>query len=226
MIEIRIQCGCGQPYAFDVEPVGGRMPSAVACPVCGADGTVAANAVLAQSAPAQPAAVAAFAGEPTSVGGLPLRVAGLAHSDQPAAVTSPAPARPASRRPTSVPQIDRVQVLHEARAKISWGDPPEEVLKFLRIQGFSKEDASELVQEMFQERAATIRGNGIKKLIIGVVLICVPIASFLSFLSIGFIPIKLFALTVMVGLWGVWMIFKGTFMVLAPKFEPGDVSEQ
>jgi len=45
-------------------------------------------------------------------------------------------------------------------------------------------------------------------------------------MSVGFIPIKLFALTVMVGLWGIYMAFKGTFMVLAPKFEPGDVSEQ
>jgi hypothetical protein len=47
MIPIEIQCGCGQKYAFEVEPVGGRMPSAVACPACGADGTAAANAIIA-----------------------------------------------------------------------------------------------------------------------------------------------------------------------------------
>jgi hypothetical protein len=49
MIPIKIQCGCGQKYAFDVEPVNGRMSSAVACPVCGADGTAAADAVIAQT---------------------------------------------------------------------------------------------------------------------------------------------------------------------------------
>jgi hypothetical protein len=27
MVPIKIQCGCGQKYAFDVEPVGGRMAS-------------------------------------------------------------------------------------------------------------------------------------------------------------------------------------------------------
>jgi len=47
MIPVKIQCGCGQRYAFDIEPVRGRMPSSVICPVCGADGTHAANEVIA-----------------------------------------------------------------------------------------------------------------------------------------------------------------------------------
>jgi hypothetical protein len=48
MIPIKIQCGCGQKYAFDVEPVNGQMPSSVACPVCGTDGTSAANQIISQ----------------------------------------------------------------------------------------------------------------------------------------------------------------------------------
>lgn len=47
MIPVKIQCGCGQRYAFDIEPFCGRMPSSVTCPVCGADGTGAANEVIA-----------------------------------------------------------------------------------------------------------------------------------------------------------------------------------
>ena len=47
--EVRIECGCGQHYAFEVEPVDGRRSAAVQCPVCGADGTSAANEVLAES---------------------------------------------------------------------------------------------------------------------------------------------------------------------------------
>jgi hypothetical protein len=49
MITVKILCGCGQRYAFDVEPVNGQMPSAVTCPTCGADGTAAANDLIAQS---------------------------------------------------------------------------------------------------------------------------------------------------------------------------------
>jgi hypothetical protein len=48
MTEVKVLCGCGQKFKFDVEPVSGRMPFTVNCPVCGIDGTPAANAILAQ----------------------------------------------------------------------------------------------------------------------------------------------------------------------------------
>lgn len=47
MIPIKIHCGCGQRYAFDIEPVCGRMPGKVTCPVCGLDGTRVANEIIA-----------------------------------------------------------------------------------------------------------------------------------------------------------------------------------
>jgi len=46
MIPVKILCGCGQKYSFEVEPIGGRIGYAVACPICGADGTDAANQAL------------------------------------------------------------------------------------------------------------------------------------------------------------------------------------
>jgi len=220
MIPIKIQCGCGQRYAFDVEPVGGRMPAAVACPVCGADGTGAANAVISQSMPPTPIVAV------SAVGGGRLRTAAAAASVHP--VSSGPPARTAVPR-GAVPhagQMDRTQVEHEARAKISWGDAPEEVAKYLMMQGLSRKEASSLVEGMFKERAATIRRNGIKKIVIGIALMCVPVVAFLIFTSIGFIPLKPFAVTLMIGVWGAWMVLKGIFMVLAPKSEPGDVAEQ
>ena len=47
-MEIKITCACGSRFKFDVEPVQGRMPVAVQCPACGADGTANANALIAQ----------------------------------------------------------------------------------------------------------------------------------------------------------------------------------
>jgi len=47
-MEVKVQCPCGTRYAFDVEPVNGRMPGRVNCPGCGADGTDLANEVIRQ----------------------------------------------------------------------------------------------------------------------------------------------------------------------------------
>jgi tetratricopeptide (TPR) repeat protein len=42
-IPVKIFCVCGQKYAFEIEPVNGRMPFAVECPACGQDGSTQAN---------------------------------------------------------------------------------------------------------------------------------------------------------------------------------------
>ena len=55
MIPIKIQCGCGQKYAFEVEPANRGMSCTVHCPACGADGTPAANLAISRhfTAPAK-----------------------------------------------------------------------------------------------------------------------------------------------------------------------------
>ena len=122
--------------------------------------------------------------------------------------------------------MDRAQAEVEARAKISWGDAPVSVISYLRMQGFSQEEAFGLVATMFRERAATIRANGIRKSLLGIGLMCVPVVALVVFLSMGYFPLKLFAVTLMIGTYGAWQLLKGVIMILAPKSEPGDVAEQ
>jgi len=83
MIPVKIQCGCGQKYAFEVEPVNDRMPFPIACPVCNTDGTTAANQVIAQMFTSQPPAPIAAA--PRTFAAPP----------SPGAPPPPAPIRPA-----------------------------------------------------------------------------------------------------------------------------------
>jgi hypothetical protein len=123
-------------------------------------------------------------------------------------------------------QVDRNQAEIEARAKISWGDPPQEVVKYLMIQGFSYEEAAPLVDAMYQERTATIRGTGITRVVVGLGLMAVPIISWFVMSSMPVFSFKLFALPVMAGAWGVWMLIKGIFMIAAPTSESGDVAEK
>lgn len=94
MIPIKILCHCGTKYAFEAEPVNGRLPAPIACPKCGADGTPAANeSIRLQLAAAGAPAVAPEPATPPLVpkppSGVRLRVAG-AH----AAVQEPSAAGP------------------------------------------------------------------------------------------------------------------------------------
>jgi hypothetical protein len=189
------------------------MPAAIACPGCGTDGTDAANNCIAQT-------LVTWAAEVPATGGtIHLR-----------AVQAPAPATAQAGRPgvggARFGQVDRPQAENEARAKISWGDSPEKVVQYLRLQNWTQAEAIALVDELFNERAATIRRNGIAKAGVGVALMCVPVVAFFVFLGMGYFPLKVFAVTVMVGLVGVYMVVKGVIMFLAPRSEGGDVAEQ
>ena len=69
MIPIKINCSCGQRYSFDVDAAASHIPSPVVCPVCGADGTAAANTALSQAlaSPGRPKlSVATRASAPSS----------------------------------------------------------------------------------------------------------------------------------------------------------------
>ena len=122
--------------------------------------------------------------------------------------------------------MDRAQIEQEARAKILWGDAPEDVIKNLVIKGIHPDEAAGIVHAMLKERTAAIRVNGIRKMVIGALLMCVPIGTLIAFLNIGVVSPTIMGLTGVVGLWGGWMAFNGIFMLLAPKSEAGDVGEQ
>lgn len=126
---------------------------------------------------------------------------------------------------TDINERRRNQALIDARARIHWGDPPEEGIKILMGQGVPYPEAAALVGEMVQERLTTLRSIGIRKTVMGAGLIAVPIVAWFGFVAAGVIPIKIFALTVMAGAWGLWMFLRGLFMLLSPKTESGDVAD-
>src|SRR5437899_2183452 len=114
MLEIKVQCDCGQRYKFDVQPVNGRMPFVVHCPVCGQEGTEKANQILGQLAPPPVAPVPMAA--PIRVATVPLarpaipsapalRVSGLPAgvSSPPAAIAPAVAASALSTIPTPAP---------------------------------------------------------------------------------------------------------------------------
>lgn len=204
MVSVKIECGCGQRYVFDVEPVNGRMASRVACPVCGADGTAAANSVIAAklSPPvAPPAGPSRAAAEPVSA-------------------SVPAGVRVNAR---VLGLVDREAAASEARAKISWGDSREEVIRFLMLQGYAGEEAAELVRGFFRERLVALRVKGVRKIVLGLALMCVPVIAWFAHLAL--ISLKLMGAAIGAGLWGAWLVLNGVILVAAPRMESGDVAE-
>ena len=123
--------------------------------------------------------------------------------------------------------IDRNQVECEARAKTYWGDPREDVLKYLMMQGISAAEATEMAAAMFAERAQIVRGCGLKKIFIGIPLLLLPVASWVFFVAVlRFIPVKIWAFTLVAGVYGLYCLLKGLLMFFSPGSEPGDVSEK
>jgi len=226
MTSIKIECGCGQRYAFDVEPVDSRMPYTVACPICGADGTGAANEVIAQTAQ-QMAIAASPGGRPRIVAPQFQAAATAVRIAAPAVQVAAAPAAPRTTHTRTVllpGQTDPGQVAHEARAKIFWGDPPQEVLKFLMINNVPRVEAMEIIRELTHERTVQMRKNGLIKIFSGILMVCVPVGGWFG--DVAMISIKLFAFMIMLDLWGAYRFVKGMLMVVAPKMQQGDVSEQ
>jgi hypothetical protein len=115
---------------------------------------------------------------------------------------------------------DRARVEVEARARIAWGDEPETVIKFMMMQGVSVREASSFVHEAFRLRVTAIRADGVKKLILGSVLLCVPVVPCLACAALGFLPLELFVLPAVAALCGIWISIRGLFMVLTPRAEP------
>ncbi|HEY4415694.1 MAG TPA: hypothetical protein VGO57_08385 [Verrucomicrobiae bacterium] len=189
------------------------MPYPITCPTCSTDGTESANEIIARHSSETP---------PAPESPAPLRIA---HHAPVADAPLPASSRGVIRD-IRLGLVDREQAKHEARCKVMWGDTPEAVINYLMVQGFTHPEASELVQELFTERRAEVRSNGIRKIAIGSGMISVPIAAFIFFLSIKFMPIKIMGAAIAVGLWGIWLLLNGIIMVVAPKMESGDVADQ
>jgi hypothetical protein len=102
-MEIKIECACGQPFEFAVEPVNGRMPCEVKCPACGADATVRANVLISEQLPQKPAVT------PQPAPSLAMRINRTFTPPAPAPVAAVAPARaaPLPARTASKPSAPR-----------------------------------------------------------------------------------------------------------------------
>ena len=112
-----------------------------------------------------------------------------------------------------------------ARARIIWGDSPEEAIEHLRTQGATAEEAKEAVESVGDERSQIIRQSARKKIVQGILLISVPFIAGAVFLFIRVVPMKLFGLCIVAGLIGVWKLIRGILGTVRPDMIHGDLSD-
>ena len=80
-----------------------------------------------------------------------------------------------------MPDAKKIESLcWEARAKISWGDPPGEVAAWLKIEGMEPRRIEEIIQACVKERADDIRKRGIADVAIGMGLLLAGALLFLA----------------------------------------------
>lgn len=120
----------------------------------------------------------------------------------------------------------REKLIREAKAKIVQGESMEQVAAFLKVKGFNPADAMELAYEFYKERVSIVRSNGVKKMIVGIVLMSVPFIAYFIFKSIGRIYIRRSIFAYIVGITGAYMFVSGIIMVGAPKSEKGTVVKE
>lgn len=108
-MEIKIHCDCGQKIKFDAEPVNGRMPWEVTCPVCGASGTAKANHVIAQLSQSSPLApigsVSSAPPAPAPIRIVPQIISTPAQVPAPAPVPIPVPIPMPASQPAAPPRL-------------------------------------------------------------------------------------------------------------------------
>ncbi|HSY20167.1 MAG TPA: hypothetical protein VK815_17615 [Candidatus Acidoferrales bacterium] len=107
-MEIKLECACGQPFEFDVEPVDGVMPCEIKCPACQADATGLANDYIAGMLALQPVSppVPPAAPEPPPAP-FGLRINRPHAAPAPAPVAAAAPSRMAAVSAPAAPKRDK-----------------------------------------------------------------------------------------------------------------------
>lgn len=118
----------------------------------------------------------------------------------------------------------REALVVEARAKVTWGESSESVFAYLQSQGLGDKEALPLLEMLLAERAAQIRADGFKKLMLGLGLIAIPCVAYFKFYLTGVISLRPFSATIVLGLWGVWKVIDGFWRISGARKMRGEIS--
>jgi len=119
------------------------------------------------------------------------------------------------------------KLIYEARARITWGDPPDEVRDWLNSEGLDSMRTDEILNACMADRAAAVRKRAITEIVIGTVLLVLAgsgiaaIAPLGSSRGVG----RAFALMLVLACYGLFRLLRGLGWMASGANVHGDVSK-
>jgi hypothetical protein len=135
---------------------------------------------------------------------------------------------------SGIPQLnldrETLKLAWDARARITWGDAPDDVKQWLLGSGVSEETANQIVATCMKERSRALRGKGLRDLLIGGCLMIVSAGVAFGFtLSGGAVPFRgiatLWAFSFIAFMFGVHLTWRGAGRLLVGGRSKGAVSD-
>jgi hypothetical protein len=123
------------------------------------------------------------------------------------------------------------QLIVEARAKITWGEPSSSVRYFLISNGMSAADADAKLKELNAERNGEIRRRGIRNILIGGTLVVGAGILLYSVYASSHVPSlnvrsgKGYGFVVLAGFYGLWKLVNGIICLVRPQAEHESISD-
>lgn len=114
------------------------------------------------------------------------------------------------------------KVITEARARVIWGESLTEVQEFLRANGVSGEDAQRWLRDFELERNRELRRIGLRNTVVGALLagsagVALYYAWTVASATLGIV--KVLAVVLLAGLYGLWLLVKGIVYLVRPQME-------
>ena len=116
-------------------------------------------------------------------------------------------------------------VLIEARARVMWGTPPDEIREWLRSQGLGPAEVDAVVSQCLRERAAEVRKAGLRDLVVGSGLFLAGAAGIAIIFALDTRVDRLLGLSGIGVAVGLWRIVTGIDRLLSGSKAPGSLTD-
>lgn len=115
-------------------------------------------------------------------------------------------------------------LIYEARARIMWGDKPDQVMEWLHENGVGEQISRDIIRTSLIERAKEVRSRGVSEAVVGLLIAAAGGAGIGGMYYIGFMQSRVFALCGLAIAFGAFRLLRGIGWILEGGKTSGSVS--